>query len=67
MNTDLWSDDELFGFASDYHKDCFNFRPRDMISRSDADRIIKQCDDYLEGMKSTESGREQLRADGWNV
>ena len=66
-DTSLWSDDELFGFASDFHKDCFNFRPRNMMGRADANRIIQQCEDYLESMKKTESGREMLRADGWNV
>jgi hypothetical protein len=67
MNLELWTDEELYSFASDYHKDCFNFRPRNMFCRDDAVRIVIQCEDYLESMKSTESGREQLRAEGWNI
>lgn len=62
-----WSDDEVFGFASDFHKDCFNFRPRNMVTREDAVMIIHACERYLEQMKSTEDGLAQLRADGWNL
>ena len=67
MNLELWTDEELFSFASDYHKDCFGFRPRNMFDRSDAVRIATQCEDYINSMMTTESGREQLRAEGWNV
>lgn len=62
-----WSDDEVFSFASDFHKDCFNFRPRNMVTRSDAIMIIHACERYLERMKTTEDGLAQLRADGWNL
>ena len=67
MNLELWTDEELFSFASDYHKDCFGFRPRNMFDRSDAVRIATQCEDYITAMMSTESGRAQLLADGWTI
>jgi hypothetical protein len=67
MNLELWTDEELYSFASDYHKDCFNFRPRNMFERSDAVRIVIQCEDYINSMMTTESGRDQLRADGWTI
>jgi hypothetical protein len=60
-------DDEVMSYASDYHKECFGFRPRGMQTREDAERIIERCSNWFDQMASTPSGLEALRADGWMV
>ena len=63
-----FSDDELAGYASDYYKDVFGSRPRGVeLTRENCERIIQQCNTYLDAMKSTAEGRARLREDGWLI
>ena len=66
-----WEDmeyDELVDTLSDYHKDVFGNRLR-MYGES-REAVIQELvylDRYMERMKSTPEGREQLRSEGWDV
>ena len=60
--------DELCDILSDYHKDVHGFRCR-MYGEPKEAVIAKleSLDAYMEAMKSTPEGREQLREEGWVV
>ena len=64
--------DEKCQFLWDFYKDCFGFRPRQFSpefwkNEQQVDCVIAQCDAYLDRMKSTAAGREELREAGWIV
>ena len=63
------STEELGNIFSDYYKDVHNFRPRH-VSFQDREGLIKglqDLDSYIEVMKSTKEGRNQLREEGWVI
>lgn len=63
------STEELGCIYSDYFKDVHGFRPRN-VSYKDRDGLIKglvDLDNYIEVMKSTKEGRNQLREEGWCI
>lgn len=65
---DNYEYDELVDTLSDYHKDVFGYRKRMYgASREALIEELNSLDNYMEKMKSTPEGREQLRAEGWNV
>ena len=62
--------DELQSYYSDFHKDFHGWRPRGATPEQWRDRgylvsSINAIHDALDAMKTTESGRAQLRAAGW--
>jgi hypothetical protein len=60
--------DELCDILSDYHKDVHGFRCRMYGEPKEA--VIARLEDldaYMDMMKSTAEGREQLREQGWAV
>jgi len=64
--------EEKCQFLWDYYKDCFGHRPRHFLpefwkNEAEVDAAIRRCDVWLDNMKSTKAGREQLREDGWIV
>jgi hypothetical protein len=65
--------DELQSYFSDFHKDYYGFRPRGIYTPSewqDREVLIKainQIHDAMDVMKKTAKGREQLRAEGWQI
>lgn len=59
--------DELFDIVSDYHKDVYGFRPRNIDTREKAIAELNALDRHMEREKSTPEGRERLRADGWSI
>jgi hypothetical protein len=64
--------EEKCGYVWDYYKDCFGYRPRHFgaefwTNEAEVDALIAQCDAYLDRMKSTAAGREELRELGWVV
>jgi hypothetical protein len=64
--------DEKCQFLWDYYKDCFGIRPRHFEpefwkNEHMVDGMIAYCDRYLDRMKSTAAGREELRELGWIV
>lgn len=65
---DSWEYDELVNVLSDYHKDVFGCRlrmygePRQAVIAE-----LDSLDKYMDAMRSTEEGRAQLRANGWDV
>ena len=69
---DNFTVDELQSYFSDFHKDYYGFRPRfatheEWINR---DWLVEQIDaihNAMDAMKKTESGRKQLRAEGWVI
>ena len=63
---DSYEYDELVNNLSDYSKDVMGFRTR-MYGES-REAVIKELislDTYMEKMKSTPEGREQLTEEGW--
>lgn len=67
MDYTLYSTDELAGIFSDYYKDVHGVRPR-WVSHTDRVALIgglQGLDDYMDYMRSTPEGREQLREQGW--
>lgn len=66
-----WDDyeyDELVDTLSDYHKDVFGYRLRmNGESREAVVQELMYLDKYMEKMKSTPEGRDQLREEGWEV
>jgi len=72
---------DLGDFYSDFHKDVHGTRPRHMALCADAypdheslveamshlERLVRGLKDFVESMKSTFEGREQLRSEGWRV
>jgi hypothetical protein len=64
--------DELQSYFSDFHKDFHGFRPRfatpeQWRSRDWLIESINGIHDAFDAMKKTASGREQLRAEGWQI
>jgi hypothetical protein len=65
--------EELQSYFSDFHKDYYGFRPRGIYTPAewqDREVLIKainQIHDAMDEMKKTASGREQLRAEGWQI
>ena len=56
----------------DFYTDCFGVRPRHFEpefwkNEHMVDGMIAYCDAYLDRMKSTAAGREELRELGWIV
>jgi hypothetical protein len=64
-----FSTQELANEFSEYHKAVHNFRPRyvDFDNREELLHQLKRLDETMEHMKSTPSGREYLRSEGWLV
>ena len=64
--------DDLQSYYSDFHKDFYGWRPRGATPEQWRDRgfLVAQINgihDALDAMKKTESGRAQLRRDGWVI
>jgi hypothetical protein len=64
--------DELQSYYSDFHKDFHGWRPRGATPAQWTDRefLVAQINiihDALDAMKTTESGRAELRAAGWVI
>jgi hypothetical protein len=64
--------DELQSYYSDFHKDFYGWRPRGATPAQWSDRgflvaQINSIHDALDAMKTTESGRAELRAAGWVI
>jgi hypothetical protein len=64
--------EELQGYFSDFHKDFHGWRPRGATPEQWRDRSwleaqINGIHDALDAMKTTESGRAELRAAGWVI
>ena len=58
--------DELVNTLSDYHKDVYGFRLRMYGEPKEAVvAALDSIDSYMERMRSTAEGREQLRQEGW--
>lgn len=65
---DSWEYEELVSVLSDYHKDVFGYRLRmNGESREIVIGELIKIDQYMDNMRSTEEGRAQLRANGWEV
>lgn len=68
MNFDQYETEELFSYFSDYYKDVHGIRPRGLANnRQEIIAGIMSLDSYMEYMKSTPEGREQLRQEGWDI
>ena len=64
--------DELQSYYSDFHKDFHGWRPRGATPEQWRDRgyLVAQINGIhaaLDAMKTTESGRAELRAAGWVI
>jgi pyridoxine/pyridoxamine 5'-phosphate oxidase len=64
--------DDLQSYYSDFHKDYFGFRPRSStpeqwVSRDWLIEQISAIHNAMDEMKKTYGGREQLRAEGWQI
>jgi Iap family predicted aminopeptidase len=65
--------DELQSYLSDFHKDFYGFRPRGIYTPAEWQNpsvlidAINRIHNELDEMKKTAKGREQLRADGWQI
>jgi hypothetical protein len=64
--------DDLQSYYSDFHKDFHGWRPRGATPEQWTNRefLVAQINgihDALDAMKTTESGRAQLRRDGWVI
>ena len=64
--------DDLQSYYSDFHKDYFGFRPRSSTPEQwvNRDWLIEQISaihNAMDEMKKTYGGREQLRAEGWQI
>ena len=69
---DGMSVDELQSYFSDFHKDYYGFRPRFATPEQwqNRDWLIESINgihDAMDAMKKTAKGREQLRAEGWQI
>jgi len=72
MNTQYTPLEEKCQFLWDYYKDCFGIRPRHFEpefwkNEHMVDGMITYCDSYLDNMKRTPEGRQELRENGWIV
>lgn len=64
-----YTTEELADICSDYSKDVNGWRDR-TVNYNDRDALIAKLeglDRYMESMKSTAEGRNQLRWDGWVI
>lgn len=65
------STEDVFYFLWDYHKDVYGYRPRHLVQCQDVREIlieeIESLDRYMEVMRSTSEGRNQLRWEGWVI
>ena len=64
--------EELQSYFSDFHKDFHGFRPRFATPEQwqSRDWLIEQINgihNVMDEMKKTYAGREQLRAEGWQI
>lgn len=64
--------DQLQSYFSDFHKDYYGFRPRFATPEQwrNRDWLVEHINDIhnaMDAMKKTAKGREQLRADGWQI
>jgi hypothetical protein len=65
--------EELQDYYYDFYKDVYGYRPRfalQLDSWNDREYLISAIDqmhDYLDKVKETFAGREELRAQGWVV
>ena len=64
--------DELQSYFSDFHKDYYGYRPRFATHEQWNDRdwlieCINGIHDAMDELKKTPEGREQLRAEGWQI
>ena len=64
--------DDLQSYYSDFHKDYFGYRPRSSTPEQwvNRDWLIEQINaihNAMDEMKKTYGGREQLRAEGWQI
>jgi hypothetical protein len=64
--------EELQSYFSDFHKDFHGFRPRFATPEQwqSRDWLIEQINgihNAMDEMKKTYAGREQLRAEGWQI
>ena len=62
--------DELQSYYSDFHKSFYGFRPRGAVESQWEDRnyLVEQINMIhimIDVMKTTFSGREELRSNGW--
>jgi len=67
-----FSVEELQGYYSDFHKDFYGFRPRgaDPAQWTNKQYLVEQINlmhDYMDQLKLTFEGREQLREQGWII
>lgn len=65
------STDDIFNILWDYHKDVYGYRPRHLVQHQYVREIlieeIESLDRYMEVMRSTSEGRNQLRWEGWVI
>lgn len=65
------STEEVFYFLCDYYKDVYGYRLRPLVQYQRAREIlieeIESLDRYMEVMRSTSEGRNQLRWEGWDI
>lgn len=60
--------DELVATLSDYSKDVHGYRLRmNGESKENVIKALDSLDSYMERMRSTPAGREQLRQNGWII
>lgn len=64
--------DELQSYLSDFHKDFYGFRPRSYTNAEWNNKefligCIDNIHNAMDAMKKTAKGREQLRAEGWQI
>lgn len=70
---DGMSVDELQSYLSDFHKDYYGFRPRGIYTPNEWQNrevlvnAINGIHDAFDARKKTPEGREQLRAEGWQI
>lgn len=69
---DQYTVEELQSYLSDFHKDFFGFRPRYATPEQWRDReyleaAINAIHNRMDAMKLTLEGRNELRANGWQI
>lgn len=69
LNMSKWNEyeyDDLVAIVSDYSKDVHGYRLRmNGDSRENIIKVLDGIDQYMENLRSTPTGREQLRKEGW--
>lgn len=69
-NWNAFDIDELGSIVSDYHKSMYGWRPRFPGLYEDKIALValaELIDEHIEQLKTTFAGREQLRANGWDI